>query len=175
MQGYVTTDKGDLVAAARPNMGDGTSGWSDIISAANFSRLAGARPLDEAINMDMLYRSTLYQAKDTTRMERLGVAVKEQLAGNTPLNTDNLQSFIHSYAEAGGQIQRFGAEMMRWTQEANVSKANMIFRHLAEPRAQQEMIQMGGQPLPDFQNKGNTAVAPITSAGNATREMATTP
>lgn len=169
MQGYVSTAKGDLVAATRPQMGDNSSGWNDVISAANMTRLAGARPLDEAINMDMLYRSTLYEAKDTSRIERLGAAVKEGLAGNEPLDPVKLQTFMTEYTNAGGQIQRFGQEMMRWTQEANVSKANMIFRNLQKPLAQQQMIQMGGQPLPDFQNRGNTAAPPIPSSVNTTQ------
>ncbi len=168
MQGYVSTSKGDLVTATRPNMGDGSSGWNDVISAANFSRLAGARPLDEAINMDMLYRKTLYQAKDETRMNRLGETVKEQLTGNTPIDPNKLGGFIHSYAEAGGEIANFGKKMLEWTQEANVAKANMIFRHLQQPMAKQDMIEMGGQPLPDFQNRGNTAVSAIPTSPNTT-------
>lgn len=169
MQGYVSTAKGDLVSAVRPQMGDNTAGLSDVISIANFTRLAGARPLDEAITMDMLYRSTLYAAKDTSRIERLGAAVKEGLVGNAPLDTTALDGFLKSYAEAGGQIQRFGQEMMRWTQEANVAKANNIFRELEKPMARQMMIEMGGQPLPDFRNKGNINPAMVPQLPNTTR------
>lgn len=176
MQGYVSTAKGDLVSATRPSMGDGTSGWSDVISAANFARIMGARPLDEAINMDMLYRSTVYQAKDASRMERLGAAVKEDLVGNTPLDLAKLDGFLKSYTNAGGEIQHFGQELMRWTQEANVSKANEIFRNLQKPINQTMMTIMGGVPLPDFYNRGNTAAVPNVVApptqlpiGNATR------
>lgn len=168
MQGYVSSSQGQLISAVRPNMGtegnEGTSGWSDVASIANFSRLMGARPLDEAIAMDMNYRSTLYTAKDTTRMERLGGAVKEDLAGNAPLAPASLDSFIHSYANAGGEIQHFGQQIMKWSQEANVSKANEIFRQLSKPMARTQMEQMGGVPLPDFQNRGNVIQQPLPSA-----------
>lgn len=158
MQGYVSSAQGALVVAVRPQMGtpgtEGVSGWSDVASIANFSRLAGARPLDEAINMDMLYRSTLYKAKDTSRLERLGEAVKEGLVGNTPLDVDKIDRFTHEYTNAGGEIQHFGQQILRWSTEANVAKANEIFRNLAKPSARAQMEQMGGVPLPDFQNRG---------------------
>lgn len=175
MQGYVSTQKGDLVSAIRPNMGDNSSGWGDIISMANFGRLAGARPLDEAIAMDMQYRTTLYEAKDASRIERLGAAVKEGLAGNQMLDTTKLDGFAKTYAEAGGQINHFGQKIMEWSQEANVSKANMVFRGLQKPINQQMMIQMGGVPLPDFMNRGNTAPSLIPPAPNAQLTGATTP
>jgi hypothetical protein len=166
MQGFVSTSTGSLITAIRPNMGnpangDGNvSGWSDLVSVANFSRLAGARPLDEAIAMDMTYRSTLYQAKDTSRMERLGAAVKEDLAGGQPIDTAKLDTFIHSYANAGGEIAHFGQAIMKWSQEANVAKANEVFRHLSDPMARTQMEQMGGRPLPDFVNRGAINTTP---------------
>ena len=166
MQGYVSTGAGSLIAATSPHMGSNAAGWNDIISAANFSRLLGARPLDEAIAMDNQYRSTLYEAKDTARIERLGAAVKATLGGDTPLNGDDLSNFIKRYAASGGAIERFGQEMVRWSLDAKVSKANEIYQHLQKPLAQQMMIQMGGRQLPDFQNRGNESfnLAPPSTA-----------
>lgn len=180
MQGYVSTASGQLVSAIRPSMGsagrEGESGWGEIVSVANFSRLAGARPLDEAINMDMLYRSTLYKAKDTSRMERLGEAVKETLAGNRELPPERMDRFIHEYTNAGGEIAHFGQQIMRWSQDANVAKANEIFRHLQKPMARTQMEQMGGVPLPDFQNRGNlTQVATPPVSANTSRSGLVTP
>jgi len=52
-QGYTTTSQGSLISASND--------WFSLTSAA---RMAGSRPLDEALTMDALYRKTAYQAKD---------------------------------------------------------------------------------------------------------------
>ena len=134
-------------------------GWSDVISAANFGRLLGARPLDEAITMDALYRKTLYTAKDNTRIEALGSAAKTWLYDQGQMPPDAVENFATKYAASGGYIPRFGQEMMKWTQDANVSKANMIYRQLQKPINQQMMMIMGGQKLPDYSGMGSTAPA----------------
>lgn len=148
-QGYVTTRQGGLVSVTR---GGEDGGWNDIISAANFSRVLGSRPLEEAIAMDVAYRSTTYRAKDNQRIQALGEAVKSHLYGGNMLSEDAIQRFSASYAAAGGDITQFGQSMMRWIQDANVSVANQAFRHLEKPLNQNMMRIMGGQPLPDYRN-----------------------
>lgn len=157
MQGFTTTGDGSLVAVTRPQFSDNNLGWNDIISGANVGRLLGARPLDEAITMDAMYRKAMYDAKDSTRIEALGSATKTYLYGQGQMPENSVQDFATKYAAAGGYIPRFGQEMMKWTQDANVSKANEIFRQLQKPGNQQMMMIMGGQKLPDYTNTGSTA------------------
>ena len=159
VQGFSTTSKGDLIAKTRPAMGDGTAGWNDVFNITNFSRLAGARPLDEAIAMDALYRKTLYQAKETSRITQLGQAVKTGLYGGGQWDPRDVADFASSYAKIGGDITMFNRKMIDWTNRANASTANKLFKSLRDPTNQQMMQIMGGIPLPDFRNSGSTAAS----------------
>lgn len=187
MQGYVTNQAGNLVSATNPNsplntpvdLSDPqkyTSGWNDVISLSNFGRLLGARPLDEALAMDAMYRRTVYLAKDNTRIQDLGEAAKTWLYDNGQMPSNAVQDFAAKYSSMGGYAPRFGQEMMKWSQDANVSTANQIYRQLNKPINQEIMKQMGGQRLPDFIGTGSTAgsVGPQSSldTGNSGRQYA---
>lgn len=155
VQGYTTTSKGSLVSSTRPSW-ENLSGAIDLFSAANFGRLLGARPLDEAVAMDAMYRKTLYQAKDSARIQEMGSAVKTTLyAGGSP-DEDQMTNFVAKYASSGGNIQNFGQKMIEWSRDANASVANQVYRSLKSPLNQNMMKIMGGQPLPDFQSLPST-------------------
>jgi len=150
MQGYVTTGDGGIVSTTRPGMLDNTAGYSDLFSAANFSRLMGARPLDEAIVLDAQYRNTMYKAKDQTRIQQIGEALKTNIYGGQPLETGKASRFLAEYTMAGGNITSFSQSMMKWTMDANVSVANKVYRELLTPNNQQLIQAMGGVRLQDF-------------------------
>lgn len=152
-QGYSTTSKGSLIASTRPVMGDNSAGMSDLISAANFSRLLGARPLDEAVALDANYRTEIYKAKDNARVESLGEAAKTTMIGNRQPDTSEVSNFAARYAKAGGDIAQFGRSMAKWSQDANTSIANKVFRSMGKQVNQQQMLQMGGLQLPDYRNQ----------------------
>lgn len=156
VQGYATTSNGKLIADT--NTRDQTTGTSDLFSIANFSRLLGARPLDEAVALDAAYRSTLYKADDRSKMTSLGSAVRSTLLGGSDVAPDQaaLDNFMTEYAASGGDINSFGAHMLNWTQGAKSSVANQVFRTgLASPLSQNMQKVMGGKELPDFTNQGS--------------------
>lgn len=162
LQGYSTTSKGSLISANRPAE---IAGPLDLLSIANASRLLGARPLDEAVIMDAMYRHTMYQAVDTARMTSLGKAVKETLRkGETP-SEDQMATFIAKYNAAGGHPNNFGKHMIEWVKSANTSVANETYRKLQTPAVKNQQIIMGGIRLPDYSRSSaaDTAVAPIDS------------
>lgn len=165
IQGFSTTGKGALVAATGTGLtaapSAGTMGWSEMFSMANFSRLAGARPLDEAVVMDAMYRKTLYTAKDATRISALGEAVKTHLYNHGTIDSEQLREFGAKYAAAGGDIASFGRKINEWTRDSNVSTANKIYTSLRQGNMQQIQMMMGGQRLPDFRNIGGIDAAPI--------------
>lgn len=164
MQGFSTTSSGDLVSLTHP--GNNPMAFSDLFSAANYSRLLGSRPLDEAVAMDALYRGTLYKAKDLTRMSTLGEAVRSTLYNNGQPSSDKIQSFAKSYAASGGEIGKFGSAMMNWTQKANSSVANQVFRSLKQNGATKNMMLiMGGQPLSDNRLGAGSTAGSDTSQG----------
>ncbi len=159
-QGYVTTGKGGIIATTRPGMGNNESGFADLASIANFSRLLGARPMDEAVVLDTMYRQTLYKAKDHTRIEQLGESFKTQAYGGGEVDPAVVDRFAARYAAAGGNVTSFGKSIMSWTGQANVSVANQIYRQLATPANQNAIRAMGGVRLPDFSTY-NTFMPPV--------------
>lgn len=159
IQGHVTTGGGKLVATTTG------PGYEDLFQIANFSRLAGARPLDEAIIMDAMYRKTLYQAADTTRIASLGEAIKSRLYNNGALTPEMIRDFGAKYAQAGGDITKFSQRVLDWTRDANSSVANEIYRHLKSGPMQQLQVIMGGRRLPDYRDPqylGNPGLPPGT-------------
>lgn len=150
-QGFSTTRDGKLIARTHPLGGD-EMGYSEMASAANFSRLMGARPLDEATTMDAMYRVALYTATDNARVAKLGEAVRSSLVGNNNPNAEQIADFASEYAGAGGRVQNFSAKMHEWNQEANSSVANKVYRAMQNPRGKAIQQAMGGIPLPDFRN-----------------------
>src|SRR5882672_1105783 len=139
VQGYTTTSQGSLISASND--------WFSLTSAA---RMAGSRPLDEALTMDALYRKTAYQAKDNSRMQQLGEAVKSTLVGGSSPTEQQIAEFASRYAASGGRVENFGRKMLEWSKDANISVANKIYMNLKSPLNVNMMKVMGGQELPDY-------------------------
>lgn len=156
VQGFTTTSQGSLISSAKT-----TNGSSDFVDLSNFSRLLGARPLDEAVVMDALYRKTLYMAKDTDRIRELGQTVKTTLYDGVSPSNQDIESFANKYAGSGGRIENFSRKMMQWSLDANASVANQLYRNLKLPQNQQIQMMMGGVPLPDFVNQAPVAPASV--------------
>lgn len=159
MQGFSTTSQGSLISTTRSPI---TNGLSDLVDASAAIRLLGARPLDEAIIMDAMYRRTLYQAKDSERIKRLGETVKTTMYNGASPTEEEVNSFITKYAAAGGRVEMFSRKMMEWSMDANASVANQFYRNLRDPKNQQLQLMMGGTQIPDFINqRPNMAAPPI--------------
>lgn len=165
LQGYSTTSKGSLISANRPAE---IAGPLDLLSISNASRLLGARPLDEAVIMDAMYRHTMYQAVDTARMTSLGKAVKETLRKGQSPSEEQMATFISKYTAAGGHPNNFGKHMVEWVKSANTSVANETYNKLRTPAIQNQQVVMGGVRLPDYSmnpvggtQAAATGVAPI--------------
>lgn len=141
VQGYTTTTQGSLISASND--------WFSLTSAA---RMAGSRPLDEALTMDALYRKTAYQAKDNARMQQLGEAVKSTLVKGESPSAEQLEKFASQYAASGGRVENFGRKLLEWSKDANTSVANKIYMNLKSPLNVNMMKIMGGKELPDYSN-----------------------
>jgi hypothetical protein len=152
VQGFSTTSQGLLIATTRTPE-QNVNGWSDFVDASAVGRLLGARPLDEAIVMDAMFRHTLYKAKENERIKSLGERVRSHMYNGQSPSQEELTGFLQSYAGAGGNIQQFSQAAMKWSMDANTSVANQFYRQLKDPRNQQLQLMMGGQPLPDFANQ----------------------
>ena len=129
---YSTTNKGSILSS------------NDLFSWATAVRLAGGRPIDEAIVNDGVYRIQAYQQMDRAKMMNLAGAVKaSSIQGNIPDETSTIR-FAQKYAEYGGKQTGFNKFMMQEFKAANQSQAEKIFSQLQNPFAQKMQVLMGG-------------------------------
>jgi len=139
-----TTSKGSLISAN-----------ADILSMATASRLLGAKPLDEAVAMDAMYRSNAYRVKDLLRIGQLGEAIKTTLIGGAEPSQQQLEDFAVSYAASGGRITEFHSYLMGLTKGANTATVNSLLQKMNSPLGRNMQVIMGGEELPDYTNMQN--------------------
>ncbi len=155
VQGFSTAPNGNLVATT-----DGTtSGLSELSGISTMSRILGAKPLEEAVAMDAMYRSNALMVKDNARLSELGASVKTAMYGNQSVDQSQVQDFMGSYVAAGGNQTNFNKWFLTQFRNANVAEVNRTYNNLSNPRSQALQETMGGQPLPDFRTQGSTSTA----------------
>lgn len=126
----------------------------DLLNLASLTRLAGGKPLDEAIVNDTMFRINAYKARDASRLETLGSAIKiSTLSGNAP-DQEQIDGFAATYAEAGGKQANFVKFMARQYKNVNSSQANQFRDKLSSPYALNLQRVMGGYEVQDLQNDG---------------------
>lgn len=118
---------------------------NDLLSLATLSRLAGGRPLDEAVVNDSMYRVKAYEAARRKDMASLTETIKGTLIqGNQP-SEEQLMSFAQRYAESGGKQKNFNKWMMDLYKSANTSQAEQISASLTNPFSYKVQLLMGGE------------------------------
>lgn len=140
LSGQATTSKGSLISAS-----------SDFDLIATSSRILGAKPMDEAIALNNLYRLKAYQAADRDRMEFLGEKVKTYLHKQQMPPDDVMDGFMKDYAAAGGRLESFNSSLQRWMRDSNVSVVNQMRNKLQTSYGQRLSEIMGGEALSDYQ------------------------
>jgi hypothetical protein len=129
---YSTTSKGSILFS------------NDFASWATASRIAGGRPLDEAVINDATYRIQSYQALDRAKMLALSETTKSAvIQGNKP-DESSLIEFAKHYAQNGGKQANFNKWMMEQYKSANTNQAEKIMHQLQNPFAQKMQVLMGG-------------------------------
>lgn len=139
LQVYSTTQKGSII------------GSNDLFSLTTLARIAGGRPLDEAIANDAVYRLRAYSAAKTQEINELGFAVKTKIQTNS-LTQDDLNGFMKEYVKRGGKQDQFSKFMARQLRDANTATANQLVNDLKNPVSQQMQVIMGGYELQDLAN-----------------------
>jgi hypothetical protein len=142
LKGSSTTAKGDLISAS-----------GDWLSIATASRLVGAKPMDESLAINTMYRSRAYQAMDKQRIDDLGTVIKDKLRDNQPLTPEDFVDFQGRYAAAGGRVQGYQQAIHRWDKAANISVVNEAMKHSQTPAGQRLNQVMGGDALQDYRTQ----------------------
>jgi hypothetical protein len=117
---------------------------NDLASLATFSRIAGGRPLDEAIVNDELFRIHSYNAYDHLKMQALATRIKTSNIEGQTMSTDQIASFADQYARNGGRQINFNRFMVNEIKAAQVSEAEKLAQNLKSPYSQRMQTLMGG-------------------------------
>lgn len=149
LAGRSTTSTGSLISAA--NELETTSmlaAMTDrVVNYGGITRVLGARPMNEAVALQALYREKRYEAMDKARIERLGEVVKSKLYDNQAPTDEEYEDFMLRYARSGGRIETFNQAYLRWTRDANESVVNQMLRKNENPFSQKLFQIMGGESL----------------------------
>lgn len=137
IQGFTTTGGGNLISAA-----------SDFNAIATASRILGAKPMDEALALNAMFRTNAYKAADRARQEDLGTVVRQRIRDGN-LQESEILDFQSRYAAVGGRIDGFGAAMQRWTKGATQSVVNKLADSQKTSYGQRMNEIMGGDRLDD--------------------------
>jgi hypothetical protein len=134
-QVFSTSSKGNIL------------GSNDLVSLASLSRLAGGRPMDEAIVNDTLFRVNSYEAVDRAKKIELDHAIKTTLIGKGATgmsDQDSVSKFALEYAKVGGKQGSFAKHMMEQYTNANNSQASLLAAKLNNPLSYKLQALMGG-------------------------------
>lgn len=131
-QVYSTSKKGSILYS------------NDLMSWASMVRLAGGRPLDEAVTNDALFRVRTYEAARKKDMTKLAETVKTTLIQGASASEAQIQEFAKKYAENGGKQTGFNTWMMGMYKSANVPQAQQLEMSLKTPFSHKMQLLMGG-------------------------------
>ena len=129
---YSTSNKGNILFS------------NDLASLATLSRLAGGRPIDEAIINDGVFRIHSYEQYDRTKMLALADSIKSANIMGEQMSGDQWTKFSEEYAARGGKQINFNKFMVSQIKAANTSEAEKIVTQLQNPFAQKMQLLMGG-------------------------------
>lgn len=107
----------------------------DLNTLSSLMRILGAKPLDEAIVNDTMFRINTYKTADAAKRKVLGEAVKQSILGGGLPDEEQINEFAESYAKTGGKMTEFGAWMANQYSNANVSQAEKLRRKIGNPYA----------------------------------------
>jgi hypothetical protein len=122
----------------------------DLLSLASLTRLAGGKPLDEALVNDAMFRINTYQAKDAKRRAELGESIKISVLGGKELSEEQVTDFTAKYIKSGGKQENFAQFMAKQYQNVNTSQANQLRSHLSSSYATHLQRIGGGYELEDL-------------------------
>lgn len=152
LAGRTTTSQGAIISAANDLETAGLMATvaDRVVNFGGVSRLMGARPMDESIALNTLYRQKQYQAMDRARLERLGEVVKTKLYGGQVPTDEEYEDFMLRYTRSGGRIESFAQAMQRWSRDANQSVVNQLAEKNRSHYSQTLQTIMGGERLRDY-------------------------
>lgn len=131
-QGHSTSTKGNIMAE------------NDLYSLATLSRLAGARPLDEAIARDSYYRIQAYEGAMHSKMNTLGEALRTKITSGAGIEQGEVTGFMDQYVHAGGDQKNFIKWYQHQVKQASSSQIQQLLAHTNTPYSKYMQKIIGG-------------------------------
>lgn len=116
----------------------------ELASLASLTRFMGAKPLDEALIQDAMFRFNTYRAKDRSRRDSLGESVKLNIVSGQEIDQDALDGFAESYMKTGGNQAEFTSWMARQYRNVTIPQAEQLKNRLNSPYVSHLQALMGG-------------------------------
>lgn len=137
---YSTTGKNSIVAAAP----------LDVYDLSMWSRIAGARPLDEAKIRDAYHRVQVYSGAEAKKVASLGSAIRDRVRNGEEVGQEEFEDFLSNYVKAGGDQKHFQKFWMNQVKNAHTSQIEKMAELGKSPSAQYLQKMLGGIDLNEF-------------------------
>lgn len=119
-------------------------GSNDLMSLASLSRVAGGRPLDEAIQNDTMFSINSYEAVDRNKKNLLAETVRTTQLPGQEASENQITQFAAAYAAQGGKQAGFAKYMMEQYVKSNKTQAEIMSEKLNNPLSYKIQALMGG-------------------------------
>jgi len=116
----------------------------DMWSLSSLMRIAGAKPLDEAVVNDAVYRINTYNTADAARRKVLAEGIKQSIVGGKEPDEAQVAEFAEAYARTGGKQDKFAQWYAGLYKNATVSQAEQLRQKGNSPHAQMLQLLMNG-------------------------------
>lgn len=123
-QGYTTTGKNQLFTAF------------DMFSLQSVGRIAGARPMDEAIARDTYHRVQVYDSHRQAQTATIGSAIRDKARSGQEISEGDMNDFLTKYVHAGGDQKNFIKFHQKNVKDASKSVTDSLTANAGKPYSQ---------------------------------------
>lgn len=116
----------------------------DLYSLTSLMRIAGAKPLDEAIVNDQMFRINTWRQSDMAKRKNLSEAIKKSILSGEVPSQEQVEQFAFEYAKTGGKQSEFAAFMANQYTNTSMSQAEQLRRNISSPYSKNIQIIMNG-------------------------------
>lgn len=120
-------------------------GTNDLASWATLTRLAGAKPIDEAITSNAYFRVQGYMVADREKRQSLGTKLKLNIQGGNVADGEQIGQFAQRYLELGGRQKGFNSWVMEQYKNTDRSRAEALATGLNSSYSRYMQNAMGGR------------------------------
>lgn len=116
----------------------------DLVSMVSAARILGAKPMDESMVQEAMFRINSYRAHDAAKRQGLGEAIKTNILAGTEVSQENLNEFSSKFVAYGGKQEEFNQFMTRQYRNATVTQAEQLRARLTNGYSLHLQTLMGG-------------------------------